>query len=209
MSTSGEWRGEESLPGAGDAPETLRGVDLVLYGQVSMAFFFAVCVALHPGFVLKRDEGGISNYGEHIKTGIPYTAAYVAAAASSWVVGARAHAERSLRDVARVLWCYGVLVTLTLVSTYFYKLSGLLDDLHVAVGGLLIAFEVVTSVWMVRRLGRRRDWWWLGVELTGSTLAVLTAAKVFEVLFVSQMIIGAGYAAILISFCHRRIVARD
>ena len=44
-------------------------------GEVLFLFFTAVSVALHPGFVLQRDEGGMSNYGLHVKTAVPYTLA--------------------------------------------------------------------------------------------------------------------------------------
>jgi hypothetical protein len=48
-----------------------RAVAFVTYGQLLLAFFLALCVALHPGFVLKSDEGGMSNYGIHLKTFAP------------------------------------------------------------------------------------------------------------------------------------------
>jgi hypothetical protein len=196
-----------SAPHARRAGATLTsgGVDLVLYGQVLMAVFFTVCVALHPGFVLKRDEGGVSNFGVHLKTCIPYSAAYAAAGVSSWIVGTRARAPGGLHDVGRILRVYAVLLMVTLTTTYFYTLSILSHDLHIMVGGVLFAFEVMTSWWMVRRLGRRRDWLWLAVQWTGSVLAALTIAGTLEVLFLSQVIAGVGYAVVLVSYCRSRV----
>jgi hypothetical protein len=52
----------------------------VALGQVGFAFFLAICVAIHPGLVLKVNEGGMSNYGVHAKTAIPYTLALAMAA---------------------------------------------------------------------------------------------------------------------------------
>ena len=50
-----------------------RAAAHIALGQISFGFFITVCVALHPGFVLKWNEGGVSNYGVHLKTALPYT----------------------------------------------------------------------------------------------------------------------------------------
>ena len=50
---------------------------LMVTGEVAFVLFTGVCVALHPGFVLKRNEGGLSDYGVHIKTTVPYTLSLV------------------------------------------------------------------------------------------------------------------------------------
>jgi hypothetical protein len=93
----------------------------------------------------------------------------------------------------------------TVTTTYFYTLSIVSRDLHIIVGGVLFAFEVMTSWWMVRRLGRRRDWWWLAAQWTGSVLAALTIAGILEVLFLSQVIAGVAYAVVLVSYCRSRV----
>jgi hypothetical protein len=179
-------------------------VNLVLYGQVLMAVFFTVCVALHPGFVLKRDEGGVSNYGVHATTCVPYSAAYAFAGVSSWLVGSRIRATR-LRDLTRILLGYAALLMATLVTTYFYTLTLLSRDVHIAVGALLFAFEIATSWWMARRLGTRRAWSWLSVQWAGSALAALTLAGLMKALFLSQIISGVGYAVVLISYLRSRV----
>ena len=50
-----------------------RAAAHIALGQISFGFFITVCVALPPGFVLKSNEGGVSNYGVHLKTALPYT----------------------------------------------------------------------------------------------------------------------------------------
>ena len=45
--------------------------------EVAFLVFTGVCVALHPGFVLKGNEGGLSDYGVHLKTALPYTLSLV------------------------------------------------------------------------------------------------------------------------------------
>ena len=57
-----------------ESPKT-RAVTYIVWGQILFVLFIGVCVALHPGIVLKSNEGGVSNYGIHIKTALPYTLA--------------------------------------------------------------------------------------------------------------------------------------
>ena len=56
-----------------------------------------VGVALHPGFVLARREGGISEYGVHVKTAVLYTLAWVVLAVGN-MRAARACAGRGVRS---------------------------------------------------------------------------------------------------------------
>ncbi len=46
-------------------------VTYVVRGEFAFLLFTGVCVALHPGIVLKWNEGGMSNYGLHLKTAVP------------------------------------------------------------------------------------------------------------------------------------------
>ena len=54
-----------------------RSSKYVTYGQWNLIVFVLLCLSIHPGFVLKRDEGGFSNYGVHIRTVVPYTLTYL------------------------------------------------------------------------------------------------------------------------------------
>src|SRR5579863_9394659 len=52
-----------------------RAFTYVVLGELAFLVFTAVSIAMHPGFVLKGNEGGLSNYGVHIATAVPYTLA--------------------------------------------------------------------------------------------------------------------------------------
>ena len=89
-----------------------RAAAHIALGPISFGFFITVCVALHPGFVLKWNEGGVGNYGVHLKTALPYTLALGLVAgfshsAASIVDGTTA-AGRQLRRVlaSTAGWCW-------------------------------------------------------------------------------------------------------
>jgi Domain of unknown function (DUF5009) len=172
----------------------------VALGQLGFLFFLIVCVALHPGLVLKANEGGMSNYGVHLKTVFPYTLALLSPALFTQRAAARLHVMSPRQRRFRfLLLTYCVLITLTLLTTYGYTLDTVQKDVHIAVGVLIIVFESGASWWMYRALGRHRDV--LVVQLLGLVLAALTFFGALHVLFLSQVVTGGAYAILLVATC--------
>lgn len=177
-----------------------QGARLVTCGQICFGIFIAVCVALHPGFVLKWNEGGISDYGSHLETAVPYTLALLGLAEFSRRAGSLYRQnDRSTRRLRRVLYAYSVIVLVMLISTYVYTLNAPLRDFHFGFGTVLILFEVSSSVWMFL-LFRRLVWdgIFLAMQVVGSVLCLVTIVGVLHVLFFAEMLTGAGFAGLII-----------
>jgi hypothetical protein len=169
-------------------------------GQVCFGLFIAVCVALHPGFVLKWNEGGMSDYGSHIETALPYTLALLGLAEfSRRAASLYRENDRTTRRLRRVLYFYSAIVVVMLVSTYVYTLNFTLRDFHFGLGTVLILFEVSSSVWMFL-LFRRVVWdgIFLAMQIAGSVLCLVTIVGVLHVLFFAEMLTGAGFAGLII-----------
>jgi hypothetical protein len=177
-----------------------RAVKYVVRAELLFLFFTAVSVALHPGFVLKRNEGGMSNYGLHIKTAIPYTLAiallalYSRRAALLYTDGD----ARSRRLRLLLLTYCGVLFSV-LLSTYFYSINIVLEDLHFTLGTALIVLVGVGSLWMYQQwppsIGVTAL---LLVQLCGDALALATVLGTLHVLFLSEIVSNVGFACLLI-----------
>src|ERR1700677_1878112 len=157
-----------------ESPKT-RAVTYIVWGQILFVFFIAICVSLHPGIVLKSNEGGVSNYGIHIKTAVPYTLAlgllafYSRRAAALYSKG-----DPVARRLRRVLTTYSVIVIVMLFSTYVYSLNHVLRDIHIGFGTVLITFEAFAAIWMFDRFRRVWDGAFLATELAGAILAFVT-----------------------------------
>jgi hypothetical protein len=169
----------------------------VAVGQIAFAFFISVCVALHPGLVLKVNEGGMSNYGVHAKTAAPYCVALLLPVVLS------AHASRraapttvTSRRFVVLLRTYSALLLLTLVTTFPYTLNAGFKDLHIGVGVLIIVFESAASLWMYREIRTLRAA--LILQLVGLVLAFLTFVGALHVLFLSQLVTGVPFAVLLV-----------
>ena len=177
-----------------------QGARLVACGQICFGVFIVVCVALHPGFVLKWNEGGMSDYGAHLETAGPYTLALLGLAEfSRRAASLYRHGDRTTRRLQQVLYAYSAIVLVMLVSTYVYTLNVALRDFHFGFGTVLILFEVSSSVWMFL-LFRRVVWdgVFLAMQLAGSVLSLITIVGVLHVLFFAEMLTGAGFAGLLI-----------
>lgn len=169
----------------------------VALGQVGLAVLIAACVALRPGLVLRANEGGISNFGVHATTVVFYSLALGLPAVFSALAARRlGDTHDRVHQLRTTLLCYSALITLTLVSTYPYRLDAALTDLHDALGIILTVFESLVSVWMCHVLGRFRLV--LAAQLAGLLLGGLTMIGVLHLLFVSEMISGFAYACLLV-----------
>jgi hypothetical protein len=177
----------------------------VTYGQWNLLVFVLLCLSLHPGFVLKRDEGGFSNYGIHLKTVIPYTLAYIGCVILTLLAVKHLSSNgQNERVLASVLRSYAFLCFLLLISTYGYSLNAPLKDLHGAVGLLAMVFDPVASIWLAMRM--RESIWdraFLGLELVGLALGVIDLLNVAHVLFASQAVIALGFGFLLVRGTHR------
>jgi hypothetical protein len=179
-------------------------------GEAAFLLFTAVCIALHPSFVLKANEGGLSDYGVHIKTAIPYTLSLVLLVAFNLRAASLASdGEQRARRLRFLLRSYCGVLTLVLLSTYVYTLDSALKSLHFALGTLLIIVVTAGSLWLYRL--------WppspfvricLFVQLAGDALNLFTAIGALHVLFVAEMLSNIGFALILIR-SGRRVALED
>jgi hypothetical protein len=177
-----------------------RGVTYITYGQIGFALFLVVCVSLHPGFVFKANEGGLSNYGIHVKTAFAYTFALgLPSFLTFCAVPFFDRTDPVTRRFQRFLRAYSPLVLLTLLSTYPYSLDVMLRDVHIIIGSALIVLDTVGGVWMYR-FHRQVRWDDVLVSalLIGFVLAALTITGLLHVLFVSQVVTSGAFAILFV-----------
>lgn len=175
----------------------------VVFGEVAFLFFMGVSVALHPGYVLARHEGGISEYGVHVKTAVLYTLAWTVLASGN-MRAARACAGRGIRSekVRTLLLTYSAVSLFVLVSTYFYSLDAVLKYIHYGLGAVLVVFMSVSTYWLYRQLTTvswaRAVLW---VQVLGSLAALLSIVGVLHELFSAETISNVGCAVLLVRTC--------
>jgi hypothetical protein len=179
-----------------------RAPTLVAAGQVAFVVLLGVCVARRPGLVAARNEGGVSNYGIHRMTVVPYSLAF-ASAAATLALAARRLASGAV-GLRRVLTVQAALLLATAVTTYGYHHGVALKDVHFVVGAALLVFEGASGWWLWRASSR-------GVGATGSLVVlgaglvacVLASVALWHVLFAGQVLVTAGDAPLLVAAARR------
>jgi len=172
---------------------------LVARGQLWLWALLLVCIALHPGLVLKRNESGLSNYGIHLKTVVPYSLSLILGATYSFRAMRLIRADGYLSSVFRwILWTYALLLALSLLSTYIYKLNNPLNDLHVGINVATALFETIAAAWMAF-IWRTHSAVLVifGSEVIGFVLGALTIANVVHLVLVSEALVGIGFGLLL------------
>ena len=172
---------------------------LVARGQLCLWILLAVCIALHPGLVLKRNESGLSNYGIHLKTVVPYSLSLIYGAMYTFRATRLIRLHDSVSTVLRgILFIYASLLVLSLLSTYVYKLSNPLDDLHVGINVSSALFETIAGAWMAFAWREHRAMLVVfGFEMSGFILGALTVANVVHLVLVSEVLVGVGFGLLL------------
>jgi hypothetical protein len=177
----------------------------VVFGEVAFLFFMGAGVALHPGYVLAQHEGGISEYGVHVKTAVLYTLAWAALAGGN-MRAARMCGGRGVRSekVRKLLLIYSAASVLVLISTYFYSLDAVLSYIHYGFAAVLVVFMSTAAYWLYRQL---TDVTWaravLWVQLLGSISTLLSIVGALHVLFCAETISNVGCAILLVKMCSR------
>jgi hypothetical protein len=177
----------------------------VTYGQWSLIVFTVVCVALHPGSVLKVNEGGFSNYGIHLKTAIPYTLTYALGAWFTFLAARSATPRNGTeKTMVRLLNAYAVLLLVIMFSTYGYTLNAPLKTLHGVVALVAMIFDPAAALWMIRFVkGSAWDRFFLFVVLLGLAMGVIDFLNVAHILFASEATIALGFGFVLVHTVHR------
>jgi hypothetical protein len=173
-----------------------RGERILILGQVLMVASLAACVSLHPGLVLKKDESGLSNYGIHLRTAIPYSIAFLAAGVSCLYVAASD--IRFSRSDRVILLVYGLSMVAVLFSTYPYLINHVWHTLHEGCGVVLMTWEFFTAWWLTLRSNFQQRWIWQLGQSAGSILALLTFVGQLHTLFVAQVMTAICWGVVMV-----------
>ena len=172
----------------------------LLFSQVSFFACLGICLLISPTLLFERNEVGVSNYGVMAATAVPFTIGFLLCA--MFIAMAARLTPRHPLPLGRfrhALFALGGLLLLVLASTYPYKINVELKDAHIVAGGLLISFEMVTSLWLTLRL----SWNWkslllLVAQATGCVLALITLVGVLHLLLLAQLIASGAFGVLLV-----------
>jgi hypothetical protein len=172
----------------------------LLWSQVSLYGFLAVCTILLPQFLFNRNEGGVSNYGVHSRTIITYSLSFGLCAGFIFLAARSLPAKtRSYNSVKALLNLIASLCLFAVISTYTYKLTPVLKNIHQISAILLFFAEFFIGIWFGLKLYRDRiNVILLSIEVLGVILGALTFFGVLHVLFIAEVGAGIAFGALMI-----------
>lgn len=175
-------------------------VRFVAAGQLAYLAGMAVCIAIRPRYLVSSDEGGISNFGVHAVTAMPFSFAFVLAAGCLLAAGATALPRTAVeRWLVAGLWALSGLLVVVLASTYGYQHGPVAHGLHVYVSIAATAFESALAVFCVVAVRHElADGAALVAQLAGLVLAALAFSGTLHVLLVGQLLGSAGFAVLAV-----------
>ena len=181
----------------------------VVRGQIAFWLFATTCVTLHPGFVLRSNEGGLSDYGTHVKTFVPYTLALAVSALYSLRAAGYLGHRLEYRALAWTLRSYATLLLLVLTSTYSYSLDRDWRGVHFTLAIALGLAEVIGVAWIIRTTYRDSlGLAFVALQWVGVCLLTLTGFFGVHVLFLTQVVMAAGFGGV-VTHTVRRLSSSD
>lgn len=178
-----------------------RPAQLLVLSQLVQAVFLAICVVIMPRYLLGDIQGGVSNYGVEAATIVPFSIGFLWSSYLVYRAAAALPRQTKRRDsVVRALLFISLLFVMVTLSTYTYKLSGLLNAVHTGAAVALFLMELGLAGWFVFVLSRRlRNFVFLGVFTAGFALALLTFIGVLHLLFIAEVLTNLAFGLIMIS----------
>jgi hypothetical protein len=177
-----------------------REVRLVALGQATYLAGLGVCLAIRPGYLTSADEGGISNFGVHAVTVVPFTFAFLGAAALLAIAARATVPSNDLeRRFAAALWALAAILVVVLASTYGYQRAAWLRALHIdlAIAGTVV--QALLACWLVARVRHGVPDFAALVAMTAAlALAGCSLAGVVHVLLATQLAGALAFGVLLV-----------
>jgi hypothetical protein len=125
-------------------PQALRAI---VWAQVCFVIGLAVAILLKPAGLSSND--GISYFGIYARTAVPYMIGLLGSAFLCWRASKHIDAPE-LALLKDMLAAFAVL-TAVIVATP-YSVRPILDWIHTTAGSTLFSFQLLLSIWLVRKL---------------------------------------------------------
>ena len=169
----------------------------LILSQISLIGFMLICCIIMPSVVITN--GGVSNFGNHLATILPYTLSFGLNTVFIYLATSRLYQLRaSVRAMANVLTLLCILNVLVYLSTFLRHFAWTFSDIHDWIGVGLFGLEFVFSVWIVWQL--QRGLAILLLEFAGAMIGLFSALRIIHFLFIGQMVATVGFGLILVKF---------
>jgi hypothetical protein len=173
----------------------------IAYGQVGFVALMTCCLALNPSQVaVKR---GLSYYGTHLETIVPYSLAFVFCVGFTalGVARMRRDSRRAVRLRAAVT---AILVLSAAVPLTPYSVDEVFDVLHVGLTSVLFSAAFLFGAWLARAFvpAPPAQGWFL-VQAAAGSLIFVSQIGLLDYMIPSQFLFQLAFALLLVGAVRR------
>lgn len=169
----------------------------LLYSQISLFLFLAICTLIIPRVAIK--EGGVSNFGNHLSTFVLYIFGFLAEAFFIYLAGLKINKmNKNLKYIAHGLMALSYLIIIVLISTFPRHFSFTFSELHDYLGVILFFYQFLIALWILKNQFTFENTVFILVQSIGSIIGLLSILKYIDLLYVGQIIGAIGFGLILV-----------
>lgn len=180
-----------------------KTVRYLILSQLSLYIFLGICSIINPAYFFS--DGGVSNYGVQRSTVVPFSLAFLISGA--FLIMATRFMPTTPKMFQRVrcaLWLQAFLLFAVLFSTYPYMLNQSYKYIHIAIGALLLVFNLVFVAWVTLRLYRDSiNGLLLTLEFIGFLMTFFTLLGLVQLLFIAQVLTSLTFGVFIIRLGER------
>jgi heme/copper-type cytochrome/quinol oxidase subunit 4 len=168
----------------------------LIWGQGCFLAMMACCLAIRPSaLAVKR---GLSYYGTHVETVIPYSVGFVLCVSLTGLAVARMRADSSPLRCLR-LGLVGILALLAAIPLTPYNLDLVFDWLHLGFTTALFSLALVVGLWIgVRLPGDRLVRGLLCAQAAGGALVLASQVGVLDLMIPSQFLFQGAFGLLVV-----------
>lgn len=178
----------------------------LILSQVSLFGLMLLCSLIMPSVFITN--GGVTNFGNHLSTVVPYTLSFTLSILFMCLVIAKLlKMGPTCRTIGYALLVLCLLEFLVLMSTFPRNIAQIYSDIHNDISIILFAYELLLSGWFVFNNRQYSAVLFILIQTIGSVLGIVTILGPIHFLFIAQMI-GAGGFGLIITITLPDILAK-
>ncbi len=154
-------------------------------------------------------NGGVSNYGNHYGTVIPYTIAFAANIIYVYMAAeALMLLDRKFKYLSRYLSILCAITLMVFISTFPRRFGMIFSEIHDNVSIFLFSYELLLALWLLFKWPKLDTLAYLLIMIVGSAVALLSAVHTLHFMFVGQMVGALGFALLFVLILPKVVEAK-
>lgn len=145
-----------------------------------------------------KTNGGVSNFGNHLLTVIPYSLGFIVSIVYLVRAGRLLAANQQYKKHMYALYGFSGLEAIVYLSTFLRRFAWVFSQIHDGLGIILFAYAFILSIWWTVQRFNLVALAFFAIQTIGDTIGLITIAGAFHLLYYAQAIGMIGFSLVLV-----------